>query len=40
VMPLSGGPAPPAESNTEFRLSQCFGDCSPAEEVTDGKLTH
>eukprot|EP00953_Heterococcus_sp_UTEX-ZZ885_P036906 18997-Heterococcus_DN1.PRE.2 len=38
VMPLSGGPAPPAESNTEFRLSQCFGDCSPAEEVTDADI--
>lgn len=26
----------PGDAKPEFRLSQCFGDCSPAEEVTQG----
>lgn len=28
-----------SDATPEFRLSQCFGDCSPAEEATQGENT-
>lgn len=28
-----------SDETPEFRLSQCFGDCSPAEEATQGENT-
>lgn len=30
----------PGDAKLEFKLSQCFGDCSPAEEATQGNKTH
>lgn len=36
VNTVRGDSDEPGDSKPEFRLSQCFGDCSPAEEVTQG----
>ncbi|CAM9354214.1 unnamed protein product [Chrysoparadoxa australica] len=40
IMAPSNATSPPigGESTLSFKLSQCFGDCSPAEEVTEADI--